>query len=76
MDMARLLSNPTIPFIVHCKNLKTMKNTDKKSDTSKKHEPSNKKKDEEKKIDEQVKESFPASDPPSHVDPGSGRKEE
>lgn len=40
------------------------RNEKEKSPTSKK----------ERKIDEQVEESFPASDTPSHVQPGSGRK--
>lgn len=62
--------------MVHFK-ITIMKNSDRKSESSQHQEKSNKsKKEEEKKIDEQVEESFPASDPPSHVDPGSDRKEE
>ena len=43
-----------------------MKNSDNKSNKENQDKTS-----EERKIDEQVEESFPASDTPSHVQPGS-----
>lgn len=41
----------------------------------KKDAPKSEKDKKEKKIDEQVEESFPASDTPSHVQPGSADPE-
>lgn len=53
-----------------------MKKPKKKSNEKHQKNPTEKKekREKEKKIDEQVDESFPASDTPSHVQPGSKPK--
>jgi len=48
-----------------------MKNSDNKSNKENQDKTSEERKRKERKIDEQVEESFPASDTPSHVQPGS-----
>lgn len=49
-----------------------MENSEKRKDDGKEKKPSEKEKSEkEKEIDEQLKDTFPASDPPSYSKPGN-----